>query len=225
MAARGGQQQIPRPSLTQAGGPAPWCDLNEADRRPSLMDVRSRLAAAPAPAMPEFDVVGSRSAAVLVALYEERGETRVVLTKRPDTMPSHQGEIAFPGGKRDPGDASLLAAALREAYEEVGIVPDAVEIVAELDTIATVASAFTITPFVGILAVPPILRPDPVEVAAAFGARFSDLLAVDSYREELWHLWGDFRSMTFFELPDETVWGATARILTRLLSLATNRSV
>ena len=173
------------------------------------------------PIPPAFDVADAREAAVLVALYEEGGETQVVLTKRPETMASHQGEIAFPGGKRDPEDASLTATALREAEEEVGIDPAGVDLVAELDTIATVASAFTITPFVGVLDEVPLLRPHPVEVVDAFGVAISELLDPGTYREELWDLWGEYRSMTFFELVDETVWGATARILTRLLTAIT----
>ena len=73
---------------------------------------------------------------MLLALFEEDGEARVILTKRPETMPSHRGEIAFPGGKREPRvDADLRATALREAREEIGLEPGAVEIVAELDGI------------------------------------------------------------------------------------------
>ena len=219
MAQRGGKQVIPRPPGTRDGNLPSWSGLGATDRRIPLAEVRTRLAAARPPRQPELDVVGSRAAAVLVALYELDDETHVVLTKRPDTMPSHQGEIAFPGGKRDPTDATLAAAALREAHEEVGIEPGAVEIVAELDTIATVASAFAITPFVGFLAAPPALVPHPMEVVAAFGVPISELLHPDTYREEMWDLWGAYRSMTFFELPGETVWGATARILTRLLEL------
>ena len=219
MAQRGGKQVIPRPPGTRVGNPPVWSELGATDRRIALAEVRTRLGAARPPRQPEIDVVGSRAAAVLVALYELDGETHVVLTKRPDTMPSHRGEIAFPGGKRDPSDATLAAAALREAHEEVGLEPDAVEIVAELDTISTVASAFAITPFVGFLASPPTLVPHPMEVVAAFGVPISELLHPDSYREEMWDLWGAYRSMTFFELPGETVWGATARILTRLLEL------
>ena len=219
MVARGGQQHIPRPPGTCAGAPPPWVVLSSADRRVTLADVRARLALARPPKQPEFDIAGSRAAAVLVALYEDEGEAHVVLTKRPDSMPSHQGEIAFPGGKRDPSDPTLVAAALREAHEEVGLDPGAVEIVAELDTIATVASAFAITPFVGLLAAPPVLVAHPVEVVDAFGVPISELLHPETYREEMWDLWGEYRSMTFFELPGETVWGATARILTRLLEL------
>src|SRR6478735_8536342 len=83
-------------------------------------------------------------------LPEDHGEAHVILTKRPQTMPTHRGEIAFPGGKRDTGDPTLLAAALREAHEEIGLRPETVEVVAELDSLNTVASQFTITPFVGV---------------------------------------------------------------------------
>jgi NUDIX domain. len=221
MVARGGRQQIPRPPGTRLGGPPPWSNLPDADRAITLARAVERLTHARAPRLPDFDVLHSRDAAVLVALYEDAGEAHVVLTKRPDTMPSHQGEIAFPGGKRDSTDPSLTAAALREAEEEVGIEPATVDVIAELDTIATVASAFTISPFVGVLARPPVLRPHPREVVDAFGIPISELLHPDSYREELWHLWGAYRPMAFFELPGETVWGATARILTRLLTVVT----
>jgi 8-oxo-dGTP pyrophosphatase MutT (NUDIX family) len=140
-------------------------------------------------------------------------------------MASHRGEIAFPGGKQDPGDPTLLAAALRESEEEIGLDPAAVEVVAELDSLSTVASQFTITPFVGMLAAPPALRPDPVEVDAVFAVPISELLDPGAYREESWELWGAWRPMAFFELPGETVWGATARILHRLLTLLTEARV
>ena len=99
-------------------------------------------------------------------------------------MPTHRGEIAFPGGKRDPGDPTLVAAALREAQEEIGLPPETVDVVAELDSLSTVASQFTITPFVGLLAAPPVLRPDPREVDLAFAVPISELLDPDVYREE-----------------------------------------
>jgi 8-oxo-dGTP pyrophosphatase MutT (NUDIX family) len=221
MVARGGAQRIPRPPGTRGGRPAPWAHLDLSARRFDLADVRAALADPPDPAGVLIDVPGARDAAVLVAMFEVAGDAAVLLTKRPETMPSHQGEIAFPGGKREPHDASLAAAALREAHEEVGIQPTAVEVVAELDRIGTVASAFTIAPFVGLLAEIPELRPDPREVVDAFAVPISDLLHPDAYREETWDLFGAPRPMAFFELPGETVWGATARILARLLALLT----
>ena len=127
------------------------------DRRASCRSPRSGggSSASPARLVPELPVdfpIERRASAVLVPLFEEDGEARLILTKRPETMPSHQGEIAFPGGKLEPTvDADLRATALREAHEEIGLEPAAVEIVAELDGIGTVASRFVIAPFVGIL--------------------------------------------------------------------------
>jgi len=165
-------------------------------------------------------VAGSRAAAVLVALFEEAGEARVILTKRPEHMPSHRGEIAFPGGTVQPDvDRSVLDAALREAEEEIGLARTAVEVVGELDGISTVASRFTITPFVGLLVGGrPTLRPDPREVVATLDVALSDLLGDATFREERWDIGLPDRAIHFFELPGETVWGATARILTGFLT-------
>jgi 8-oxo-dGTP pyrophosphatase MutT (NUDIX family) len=221
MVARGGKQRIPRPEGARPGRPAPWADLAVADRRIVTDLIRARLAVPGPPVGPLIDVPDAREAAVLVPVYEHGGEAHVVLTKRPDTMPSHQGEIAFPGGKREPDDADLAATALREAREEVGIEPATVDVIAELDRIGTVASAFTITPFVGVLPGIPTLLPHPVEVVDAFAVPISELLAPETYREEIWDLFGAPRSMVFYELPGETVWGATARILTHFLAVVT----
>ena len=217
MAERGGAQRIPRPSGRRPGDPPSWAGLDPEQRIFTIADVRARLAVLPAPRPAELATPQSRAAAVLVALFEDRGEAHVILTKRPETMPSHQGEIAFPGGKRDPRDPSPRAAALREAREEIGLVPETVEVVGELDGISTVASQFTITPFVGLLGAPPRLVLDPREVVRAFAVPLSELLEPAAYREERWELWGEWWPMSFFELPGETVWGATARILAGFL--------
>ena len=163
-------------------------------------------------------------------IFEVDGEARVILTKRPDTMPSHQGEIAFPGGKLEPNtDADLRAAALREAYEEIGIEPASVEIVGELDHLVTVSARFALAPFVGLLATPPVLVPHPREVTAVFDVTIDELLTPEVFREERWDVPDDMlvgvgpdRAIHFFELPGETVWGATARILTGFLTHLTS---
>jgi 8-oxo-dGTP pyrophosphatase MutT (NUDIX family) len=219
MATRGGQQRIPRPPSYRPGRPAPWGHLEPTARKLGLDDVRKRLAAVPPASGPVPLVPGGRAAAVLVPLFEENEETRVILTKRPETMPSHQGEIAFPGGKFDPElDADLRATALREAREEIGLAEDTVEIVARLEGIATVASRFVITPFVGFLPGRPILSPDPREVVAVLDVSLSELMADGVYREERWDTWKADLDVHFYELTGETVWGATARILTGFLA-------
>jgi 8-oxo-dGTP pyrophosphatase MutT (NUDIX family) len=164
-----------------------------------------------------------RQAAVLVPLFEEDGVTRVVLTKRPDTMPSHRGDIAFPGGKVHPEvDRSLLDAALREAHEEVGLSPGAVEVVAELETLSTVTTRFVIAPFVGLLAARPELVADQREVVRVFDVALAELVADGVHREELWGPGAIARAVHFFELDDgECIWGATARILAEFLTVLT----
>ncbi len=235
-ARRGGRQHIPRPRLHRAGDPPPWAVLGAARRRLHLSDVRERLTHFPAPQPAEVYAPGSRPAAVLLPLFEASGEVRIVLTKRPETLPSHQGEIAFPGGTFEPGvDRRPLDTALREAHEEVGLTPGSVEVAAELDSLGTVASRFMITPFVGLLPAEPVLVPAPGEVERAFTVPLAELADPARFREEWWRPEGDdpvavmLRRDTgtspggefpvvFFELDDETIWGATARILTAFLT-------
>ena len=214
-----GQQYIPRPPSFRPGRPAPWSALAAEHHRFTIEEVRARLAVLPPGAAPVPKVVGSVDAAVLVPLYEADDDVHVVLIKRPETMRAHRGEIAFPGGKFEGAqDPDLQATALREAHEEVGIVPDVVEIVARLEGIATVASRFTITPFVGFLRERPVLQPNPGEVVRVLEVPLSAFLADGVYREERWDTWMENLDVHFYELEDETVWGATARILTSFLS-------
>jgi 8-oxo-dGTP pyrophosphatase MutT (NUDIX family) len=214
----GGTQRIPRPASFRAGGPAPWSALAPAGRRFSLSDVRARLADLPPAVDKGPKVDGSVPAAVLLPLFEADGEASIVLIKRPETMASHRGEIAFPGGKFEAGvDADLRATALREAHEEIGLVPGDVEIVSRLDGIGTVATRFTIAPFVGFLPGRPELRPSPSEVVRVLEVPLSELLDPDVYREERWDTHTMDFDVHFFDLDDETVWGATARILTDFL--------
>jgi 8-oxo-dGTP pyrophosphatase MutT (NUDIX family) len=159
------------------------------------------------------------AAGVLVPLFEQVGETRVILTRRAAHLRSHTGQVAFPGGRLEPGEGAL-AGALREAHEEIGLDPDEVEVLGQLAPLATVSSGSRITPFVGALARRPPLSPNPAEVARIFDVSLAELVTDEVYREERWDLPGqDDRPMHFFEVEDETVWGATARILTELLEL------
>ncbi len=229
MKGRGGAQRIPRPSSFSDGDPPPWAGLSPELRHVTLDDVRAACATLPPPRVGFGADPYTRPAAVLVALFEEDGEARVILTKRPETMPSHRGEIAFPGGKHEPGtDADLRATALREAHEEVGLDPGLVEVVAELDHMVTVSARFSLTPFVGLLGERPALVPHVREVDAVFDVALSELLRDDVFREERWDVAPEMlvgsgpesldRAIHFFELAGETVWGATARILVGFLA-------
>lgn len=182
--------------------------------------VRSRFAGYTPPPEPPLQP-GGRAAAVLLPVFEEDGEARIVLTRRPETMPSHRGEIAFPGGKVEPDvDSDTRAAALREAEEEIGLRHELVDVVTALPTLGTVVGQFNITPFVGITDGRPLVTADSREVDRVFDVSLSELLRGDVYHEERWS-WGfdgTDRAMQFYELEDETIWGATARILTGFLA-------
>lgn len=228
--ARGGRQRIPRPPNFVPGDPSPWAGLTPAERRLTITQVRERLADLP-PARPvtshpfrpgEALDPGTRDAAVLLPLFAEAGEARIVLTKRPEHLPTHQGEIAFPGGKIDVAvDTSAADAALREAEEEIALPRQTVEIIAELDHLPSVGGPFVIAPFVGIVAARPALVAAPGEVDRVFDVALSELLDDGVHREERWDMFGATRGMHFFDVEDETIWGATARILAGFLAQLT----
>jgi 8-oxo-dGTP pyrophosphatase MutT (NUDIX family) len=169
--------------------------------------------------LPGLDRPGSLPAAVLCAVFEDSGEAHVILTRRSSQMRSHTGEVSFPGGRLDAGEVPV-AAALREASEEIGLEPADVEILGQLSPLSTFSSRATITPFVGVLAGRPMLNPNPAEVERAFDVSLAELVSDGVYHTELWELpvigW---REMSFFELIGDTVWGATARMLREFLEL------
>jgi 8-oxo-dGTP pyrophosphatase MutT (NUDIX family) len=129
--------------------------------------------------------------------------------------------VSFPGGGTEDGETPLDTA-LREAHEEVALDPGGVEVLGELDHLSTVSSQSFIVPFVAALPDRPHLHPNPDEVAAVLHVPLSELLDPAIYREERWPLWGGNRSIFFFELEGDTVWGATAAMLRQLLGIVTD---
>jgi 8-oxo-dGTP pyrophosphatase MutT (NUDIX family) len=156
-------------------------------------------------------------AAVLVPLLRaaERDETHVVLTRRRSDLRRHAGEISFPGGRMDPGDADLTATALREAEEEIGLDPDAVELLGALPAVSTFATGYLIHPFVGTIAAGQRWRISPREVDAVLE------LPLNGLRESRTRTRMERRGITFetdaYVLDGNLVWGATFRIIELLL--------
>ena len=157
-------------------------------------------------------------AAVLLPIVD-RGEPYLAFAKRSERMAHHKGQIAFPGGAVSPHDASDLAAALREAEEEVGLPPGNVEMLGVLDDSETVATSYVITPFVGLLRTPIEWKPDGWEIEKVIEVPFTALSAQGGFRVEQWERDGVTRPVYFFDWQGETIWGATARILTHYLEL------
>ena len=214
------QQQIPQPPDARPGDPPPWADVPAEDRRGIRLDhVRAalervgQLETIPAP-------YGRMAAAVLIAMFEEDGEARVVLTRRASHLRTHRGEVSFPGGRIEP-EETPVSAALRESVEEIGLDPAPVEILGQLQPLATISSSSSITPFVAVLPERQAFRPNPAEVEHVFDVSLAELLADGVFRSEFWSRDGGITlfPVFFFDLPDDIVWGATARILHELLGL------
>ena len=160
-----------------------------------------------------------RSSAVLVAIADGPDGAGVLLTRRSETLRSHRGEISFPGGRLDAGE-TFEAAALREAHEEVSLQPSAVRLSGRLDPISTMVSRSFIVPVVGTVDAEAPLWPAADEVDRIMWVPLAELTRADTFREEIWDINGERRPIFFFELDDETIWGATARILHQLLRVA-----
>lgn len=165
--------------------------------------------------------LGVRASAVLAPMYEHRGATHLVFTRRAQHLRSHRGEVSFPGGGQEPQDPDLVATALRESHEETGLDPASVELIGELDHLTTVTSRSFIVPYVGALDAPPELAPNPHEVEKILHVPVAELLDPDIFRQERWGLPGFNRPVYFFELVGDTIWGATAAMLVNLLSVIT----
>lgn len=225
---RGGPQRIPRPIHARAGDPPPWLNAAVGTRRPTVQDVRAALAAVgpPNPPAREYPTYSTatddvRPSAVLAPLYDADGLAHVVLTRRTLLLRAHAGEVSFPGGRVEPGEA-LVDAATRETREEIGLDPAVVEIIGELDHLPTVSSRSVIVPFVGVLPTRPDTRPNPDEVETVLHVALAELADPAVYREEIWTFPdGGDRSIYFFELNGDTVWGATASMLRQLVGIVT----
>lgn len=210
-APRGGQQIVPRPKVWSRVESTPWnsaSNIEISDNRiVEVLDTEG------VPLQPVFD--GARHAAVLVALAPGDHGFEVLLTRRSQELRHHKGEISFPGGRMDPGETATETA-LREAHEEVGLDPSLVTVVGELSHVNTVVSMSYIIPKVGLLKEPIPLAPQTMEADKVMWVPLSELTAPGTYHGEMWGGPPTDRLLHFFDLADETVWGATGRMLVDL---------
>ena len=162
------------------------------------------------------------AAAVLVPLFERDGELHLLYTTRSATLPQHAGQVAFPGGRHTPAtDASLLATALRETEEEIGVAGADIDVLGALDPIHTFSSNFLITPFVGRIPHPYPFRPNPHEVHDIFSIPLAVLDDPATVVAETWTIDGRSVPVVSYRHDGRTVWGATQRITATLLDLLT----
>lgn len=166
-----------------------------------------------------LDVAGAVPAAVLVPVFMRADAVHVLFTKRTETVPHHQGQVAFPGGRHHQDDPSPVATAMREAHEEIGLLPEHVDVLGVLDDIHTLRSNFVITPVVGLIPHPYAFRPNPAEVAEIFSVPLQALLDPDGRRQELWEFESTRVPVITIRYQGRVIWGATERISRNLVEV------
>ena len=197
--------------------PFPLFELPPPAQRAWLAD---RLAKAPPPSAlglsDGFRLPGREgplvAAAVLVGIVNRDEGLQVLFTERSAHLPDHPGQISFPGGRVEPDDADDRAAALREAQEEIGLLPSQVELLGELAPYETV-TGYRVQPVVGWIEPPIELAPDPFEVASVFEVPLDFLLDPANHRRQF-RMQGEVRR-DYWAMPygDRYIWGATAAML------------
>jgi 8-oxo-dGTP pyrophosphatase MutT (NUDIX family) len=161
-------------------------------------------------------VPGARAAAVLIPLVAG-DDPNLIFTVRADTVSSHKGQISFPGGSIDTTDSSAADAALRETHEEIGLAPEKVRLLGEMDSFPTFVSGYVVTPFVGWLEEEPELTPNPAEVAEVLEVPLSAL--TEEVRADPGFTRGDRTYPTEAWIwNDHVIWGVTAYIIRSFLT-------
>lgn len=181
-------------------------------------EAQKQLAPHPRHLTPPPDKV-PRQSAVLIPLLAYREEVHLLLTVRTTTLNHHGGEVSFPGGAMELGDADLFQTALREAQEEIGLEPDAVTLLGQLTDLYIPPSNNLVHPFVGWLADVALLQANPLEVERIFCVPLRFLLNIENRQQEQWKLHGQTLSVPFYRVNGDKIWGATAMMLGELLVL------
>ncbi len=161
-----------------------------------------------------LEVHGRTDAAVLVPLYLEGDELHAVFTRRREDLRRHAGEVSFPGGRHEEGEADLIATALREAHEEIGLPREAVDVVGALKPTPTIATGFAIYPFVGVIEPGLKWTLSAREVAAVLELPLREVS--DGYKRQRLIRRGIPILTDTYVVADHLIWGATARILSDL---------
>jgi 8-oxo-dGTP pyrophosphatase MutT (NUDIX family) len=160
-----------------------------------------------------------RQAAVLVPFLPGRVDPILLFIRRAEGLDVHSGQVAFPGGNRDAADAGPVATALREAQEEIGLAPDHTEVLGQLPEVMTLSTGYCISGVVALLTSEAAPRPDGREVAEIFTVPLARLADPTVYREEVRSSDGIARPVPYFHVAPYVIWGATGRIVSRLLEV------
>ena len=162
---------------------------------------------------------GMKAAAVMMLIFEEAGELKILFTKRTDKVSTHQGQISFPGGVAHQEDKGPVDTALRETMEEVGVAAGRIKVLGGLDDITTISN-FVISPFAGYMEERPEYCLSEREIDRVIEVPIKALLEKQYFKAEEWIVdKGEVHMVYYFDYKDDVIWGATARILHQFLTL------
>ncbi len=158
--------------------------------------------------------------AVLIPLYRREGQCHIVFIKRTQTVKEHKGQISFPGGSRETSDSTLLDTALRESREEIGLSPEDIEVVGELDDEITTTSNYIVTPFVAVIPWPYRFTMNPAEVDEILEVPVAALMSENCMKPDIETIDGGIVVDSYnYHYNGRLIWGATARILYKFLGI------
>ncbi|WP_200977873.1 CoA pyrophosphatase [Echinicola sp. 20G] len=166
------------------------------------------------------DLKNARKGAVLILLYPGENGCMVPFIKRPEYDGTHSGQVSFPGGKWEESDQNLQETALRETEEEIGVDRAQIQLLGKLSQLFIPPSNFLVTPYIGFMRSAPVFKPDPREVARVITCDFSVLVDHNIRKEKDFELArGAKIKAPYFDIDQETVWGATAMMLGELMTI------
>ena len=171
----------------------------------------------------ETHSVEQTPSAVLLPLYFDGGHAHILLTKRSESLRHHRGQISFPGGKCESGDANYLSTALRETHEEIGLPPERVQVLGALSPIPT-PTGFYIYPYVGLIPYPYEYQTDPGEIACLIQVPLAHLLAPKNHRTEIRQAGGQDRLIHYYDYKEWVIWGVTGYLLWDCLEKIRNKT-
>ena len=165
------------------------------------------------------DDQAAKRAAVLVPFFACEDEYHLLFTLRTSNLPTHKGDVSFPGGRADKKDVSLLRTALRESEEELGLRPSDVHPLGPLDDLRTLASNYVVTPYVGLIPYPYDFQPNAWEVAEIFSVPFTFLADRGNLNAETWLYDGATIPIQTYRYQGYKIWGATQRMIQNMLDI------